>query len=335
MMHTYGALVLLLAPHSYPTSSTEVGGVLGFVEKIKPFFPLVALPIIVSILWRLFRKTWLELDREANEARTESIKNQVFDTRPLTLFVMVALILAMQEYFGGRGFFEVNVKPMLEAYAERKVSAAQLLAPGIQIDPLGLRKYEQLWGYGWWVFTRSLGYVIVPFPVWKLLYPKDSLLDMGLRAKGFFKHFWIYGLFLAAVLPAMFVVSRSPDFGTYYPFYKESSRSWFDFLTWECMYFVQFFALEMFFRGFWLSALRKSLGSGAIFAMAVPYCMIHFGKPYLEAVGAIVAGIALGSLSMKTKSIYQGFLVHITVAGLMDYLALSHRGQLPHTFWPL
>ena len=62
------------------------------------------------------------------------------------------------------------------------------------------------------------------------------------------------------------------------------------------MYFAQFFALEMFFRGFWLGVLRKSFGSGAIFAMAVPYCMIHYGKPYLEAIGAIVAGIALGSL---------------------------------------
>ena len=100
------------------------------------------------------------------------------------------------------------------------------------------------------------------------------------------------------------------------------------------MYFVQFFALEMFFRGFWLGALRRSFGSGAIFAMAVPYCMIHFGKPFLEANGAIVAGIALGSLSMRTKSIYQGFLVHITVAGLMDWLALSHRHALPTVFWP-
>jgi hypothetical protein len=68
--------------------------------------------------------------------------------------------------------------------------------------------------------------------------------------------------------------------------------------------------------------------------MAVPYCMIHYGKPYLEASGAVIAGIALGSLSMKTKSIYQGFLVHITVAGMMDWLALSHRNALPHTFWP-
>jgi len=90
----------------------------------------------------------------------------------------------------------------------------------------------------------------------------------------------------------------------------------------------------MFFCGFWLGALRKSFGSGAIFAMAVPYCMIHYGKPYLEACGAVVAGIALGSLSMKTKSIYQGFLVHITVAGLMDWLALAHRDALPKVFWP-
>jgi hypothetical protein len=99
------------------------------------------------------------------------------------------------------------------------------------------------------------------------------------------------------------------------------------------MYFAQFFALEMFFRGFWLGVLRKSFGSGAIFAMAVPYCMIHFGKPYLEAVGAIVAGIALGSLSMKTKSIYQGFLVHITVAALMDWLSLRRRHCTPLSFW--
>jgi hypothetical protein len=38
---------------------------------------------------------------------------------------------------------------------------------------------------------------------------------------------------------------------------------------------------------------------------------------------------------MKTKSIYQGFLVHITVAGLMDWLALSQRHALPKIFWPL
>jgi membrane protease YdiL (CAAX protease family) len=156
---------------------------------------------------------------------------------------------------------------------------------------------------------------------------------MGLRVRGLFRHAWIYGLCLAVVLPAVFIVSRAPDFAAYYPFYKQASRSWFDLACWEVMYFAQFFALEIFFRGFWLSGLRQTLGSGAIFAMCVPYCMIHYGKPYLEAAGAVVAGIALGSLAMRTKSIYSGFLVHVTVALSMDLLSLANHGALPKVLW--
>jgi membrane protease YdiL (CAAX protease family) len=68
--------------------------------------------------------------------------------------------------------------------------------------------------------------------------------------------------------------------------------------------------------------------------MAVPYCMIHYGKPYLEANGAIVAGVVLGSLAMRTRSIYAGFLVHISVAAGMDFLSLYKQHGLPHNFWP-
>ena len=38
------------------------------------------------------------------------------------------------------------------------------------------------------------------------------------------------------------------------------------------------------------------MGSHAIFVMVVPYVMIHFGKPMLETVGAIIAGVVLGLL---------------------------------------
>ncbi len=167
-----------------------------------------------------------------------------------------------------------------------------------------------------------------------MIFRRDSILDFGLRTRGFREHAWIYAMFITVMIPTMLIVSKQPDFGTYYPFYKNASRSWFDFAVWEAMYFAQFFALEMFFRGFWLGVLRKSFGSGAIFVMAVPYCMIHYGKPYLEACGAILAGIALGSLSMRTKSIYQGFLIHITVAAMMDWRSLRHRHCTPLTLWP-
>jgi membrane protease YdiL (CAAX protease family) len=152
--------------------------------------------------------------------------------------------------------------------------------------------------------------------------------------KGFLSHLWLYGLILLVVILAMGIVAQQPDFLAYYPFYKTASRSWLDLLAWEAIYFLQFLALEFYFRGWLLAALRKTTGSTAIFIMAVPYCMIHYGKPYLEAHGAIVAGVVLGSLAMRTKSIYAGFLVHISVAGLMDLSALWSRDALPTAFWP-
>ena len=245
-----------------------------------------------------------------------------YDFRPAMCLVIVAVILTLQEYYGGRRFYHEMLNPLLVKWE----------AAGWK--SLEVAKYDELYSYAWWSFARVLGYVIVPFPLWKLLFPKDSLLDMGLRVRGFFQHAWIYVLCLAFVLPAMVLVASQPDFGTYYPFYKLSSRSWADFMAWELMYWMQFLSLEMFFRGWMLGAMRKSIGAAAIFVMAVPYCMIHYGKPYLEANGAIVAGIVLGSLAMHTRSIYAGFLVHVTVAFLMDFLALWKRGALPTELWP-
>jgi membrane protease YdiL (CAAX protease family) len=293
----------------------------SLLETIKPLVPIPVLLVLLPALWWFFRSTWKDLDAEALEWRKNLDGIGKTDMRPVVALVMCAVILTLQEYYGGRIFFDQAIRPHLVKW--------DLAHPRLW----KLAKYDELYGFSWWAFARVSGY-LAPFALWKLFFRDDSLLDMGLRVKGFMQHAWIYGLFLAIVLPVALLVSRQPDFGTYYPFYKQCSRSWYDFLSWEAMYYAQFFGLEMFFRGFWLGALRRSFGSGAIFAMAVPYCMIHYGKPFLEANGAIVAGIALGSLSMKTKSIYQGFLVHITVAALMDWLSLWHRHALPTVFWP-
>ncbi len=74
------------------------------------------------------------------------------------------------------------------------------------------------------------------------------------------------------------------------------------------------------------------MGSHAIWAMMVPYCMIHFGKPWPETVAAIVAGLALGTLALRYRSIWAGFLVHVSVAVSMDVASLIQRGELP-TEW--
>jgi membrane protease YdiL (CAAX protease family) len=280
--------------------------------NVKALLPIPIIAALVPALWWMFRDTWRELDREALEFRLQLRDRDEVDYRPLVCLVVVAVVLTLQEYYGGRAYYDTVLRPLLQ----------DLYGSGWTF--LRLPKYDSLYSYGWWVFARVLGYVIVPLVVWKACFRQDSLLDLGLRGRGFLKHLWIYGVFLAIIIPVMLIVARQPDFGTYYPFYKLSSRSWFDFMAWEAIYFVQFFALEFFFR---------STGAAAIFIMCLPYCMIHYGKPYLEAHGAIIAGVVLGSLSMKTKSVYSGFLLHISVAFGMDLLSLYKRGQLPSVFW--
>ena len=280
------------------------------IHMLFMLLPVVGFLLVLPLIYFVFRRTWRELDK-----------------RPLVLFVLTAAILTLQWYYD-RDFFMSYIKPWL-----KDVEAAPSSLFGLG-EYVSLKKYGDLYSLSWWVFTRVFGYTVVPFTVWKIFFPKDSLLDMGLRTKGFVSHAWIYLLCLVAVIPAVFMVASQPEFANYYPFYKRCSRSWVDLLAWEAQYVLQFFGLEIFFRGFWLNGLRRSMGSSAIFAMTVPYCMIHYGKPYLETCGAIIAGIALGSLSMRTKSIYAGFLVHVTVAILMDFLAISAKEGLPTTFFP-
>jgi hypothetical protein len=81
--------------------------------------------------------------------------------------------------------------------------------------------------------------------------------------------------------------------------------------------------------------MLRGLGSGAIFALTVPYCMMHYaGKPYAEKMLSIAAGVALGSLAARTRSVWTGFFVHATAAFLMDVFALAHLDGLPRALWP-
>ena len=296
---------------------------------IKALLPVVGFVVLLPAVWLFFRGTWRTLDAEAADHQLARRGTASYDFRPLAVFAIAALILTLQEYYGGRDFYRYVIRPAL-----RKAEIAELTAPGGWGQYVDTRRYGDLYGYSWWALTRVVGYTIVPLAAWKLLFRRDRLLDLGLRARGFVKHAWIYGVCLAVVLPCVVIAAQTPEFANYYPFYKKCTRSWFDLLLWESMYIAQFFALEVFFRGFMLVPLRKSMGSSAIFAMSVPYVMIHYGKPYLETCGAFVAGLFLGSLAMKTRSIYAGFLVHVTVALLMDFMALSIRWGFPTQFWP-
>ena len=94
------------------------------------------------------------------------------------------------------------------------------------------------------------------------------------------------------------------------------------------LYALQFVALEFFFRGFIVHGTKHRFGIYSTFVMMIPYCMIHFQKPLPETCASIAAGIALGFVSLSTRSVWLGAALHISVAWGMDFATLARRGML-------
>jgi len=264
-----------------------------------------------------FVQSWRDLHEEAfgapeadaawkgrkGRGRAKAEAAPAVDHRVIVVMLVVAFSLTLMEYFGDRGTLH-------------------------RLWPEALRGSDgELNGFAYWALWRFLGYGVIPAVV-AIVTPGMKLGECGISFKGFFEHLWIYVLLFLIVLATVTFVSYKPDFQSYYPFYSQTHRSWRDFLAWEGLYALQFVSLEFFFRGFMLHPLRRSLGPYAILAMIIPYCMIHYGKPYLEANAAIVAGVVLGTLSLRTGSIWCGALIHITVAVSMDVAALAQAGKL-------
>ena len=272
---------------------------------------------------RFFIDSWRVLDAEAaveRQARRDT--NAGHDWRPLVALVVGALMLTAMEYVGHRPTFQTLLDTLIESYGEGSIWAAARDS-----------KFFELYTFVYWSGWRVLGYFIVPALVVKFAF-RRPLSEYGLRGKGFAKHLWVYGVFYCIVLVGVVGVSYTRSFSTHYPFYDYASRSWGDFLMWEVLYAAQFFSLEFFFRGFWLRACKTQMGSAAVLAMIVPYCMIHYGKPLPETLGAIFAGMALGTLAMRTRSIWGGILIHVGIAVSMDVAALLQTTGLPKVLWP-
>ena len=237
--------------------------------------------------------SWKIIDDEWREPTQDK-----YDFRPLIVLVVVAVSLTLQEYMGDRALYY--------RYFPSRAGT----------------HYELLESYVWWSGWRFFGYVVIPILAIFAM-PGERLRDYFVSFKDFFKHLPTYAGLFAVVFPAVIIASRMPSFAATYPFYKLANRSAMDLWLWEALYVVQFFSLEFFFRGFMLKSLAPKFGSGAIFVMIVPYCMIHYGKPMSETMGAIVAGIVLGTVALRTRSIWGGVLIHVCVAITMDVLAVE------------
>lgn len=218
-------------------------------------------------------------------------------------------------------------------YYLKDTEAVARLLTGTHLEWLGGwitdSRDNNLSGLGWWVAVVTVFYLVGPLLIIKFGW-NAKVSDFGLKPRiepGFWK---LLAACIAVMLPLVYLMSLTEGFASKYPFLKIHDGHYLGrtLLIWELIYFVQFFGLEFFFRGFLVHSLKRSLGLYSIFVMTVPYCMIHFSKPPAETIAAIAAGIFLGWLSYRNGSIWLGLMLHCIVAFSMDILALANKGML-------
>ena len=133
-----------------------------------------------------------------------------------------------------------------------------------------------------------------------------------------------YFLLIVLMIPLLLWASMQKDFSAVYPRAKiitetigADAKAW-HYMLFEAAYVADFISIELFFRGFLIIILGKLLGKQCILPIALFYFSIHLGKPMFEAISSFFGGIILGTISYRSKSIWGGWLVHVSIALLME-----------------
>jgi hypothetical protein len=133
-------------------------------------------------------------------------------------------------------------------------------------------------------------------------------------------------IFFLLMLPFLILVVSRKDFASAYPLYQLARTSLFVFLVWQAAHLLYMFGWELLNRGFLLFGLEEKMGRWAILATAIPFAILHIGKPELETYGSFVAAIALGWVALRARSFVPGAMLHWLVSVTLDAFSIIRAG---------
>lgn len=224
------------------------------------------------------------------------------DLRAAFALAYTATVLMLAEYF-------------FSFAAIRRLDWVSGILPGHQDLAVGLA----------WVASLIVMFLAIPAAIVRIGH-REPLSTIGWNTSGLVRHLRTYLLIYALALPIVLLAARRGDFLGTYPFVRSAGGDLMTLLIWECAYVLMFVALEAFFRGYLLFTLEARIGWLSVFVMTVPYTMIHFHKPWPEALAAIGAGLLLGALALRYRSFLGGAVLHAMVAVTMDLLSVHRAG---------
>jgi membrane protease YdiL (CAAX protease family) len=231
---------------------------------------------------------------------------------PTVVVCGASAVLVASHYQGSSGFYRVLF--------------------GTRFDSL---PWAAAMGHFWWFGTSLVFYLVIPLLL--AVATRGSFHERyGLGLGDWRLGLTVTGVLLAVMLPLTAVAATLPSFKGMYPLAGngayllttgpgQTEVSWGLFLSYEAAYFAYFIAWEFLFRGWMVHGLAPHWGrTPAVLVQVAPFAVMHLGKPELEALGSVIAGVALGVLSLRTRSFWYGALLHGVVAIWMDFLAARH-----------
>ncbi|WP_148267638.1 CPBP family intramembrane glutamic endopeptidase [Ignavibacterium album] len=221
-----------------------------------------------------------------------------FDRKVVTVFLTVAVLQTFSWYFTSRRFFREN---LFEYFLQYK-------------DPYLIE-------YLYWFWGDFLTFALPTIFIIKFFF-KENIADYGFRLGEWRQGFVLSIIFLSIMIPIIWFASSSNDFIQKYPHLSSAKDSWNTLFIYESGMLVYMIGWEFIWRGFMLFGLEKKFGSYAIFIQMIPFVILHNGKPFLETLGSIPGGIALGWLALRTRSFYYCVAVHIGVMYSIDLISI-------------
>ncbi|HEX2982085.1 MAG TPA: CPBP family intramembrane glutamic endopeptidase [Ignavibacteriales bacterium] len=219
------------------------------------------------------------------------------DRKTLAVFLVIPVLTTISFYYTSRRFFRRNIYDSFSA------------------DPnVGL--YEFIY----WFLGDFIVYFILPILTIKLILRKP-LREFGLQFGDVSAGVKYAGIFIAFMLPLIWLVSSGEAFKVAYPHLPVARQNWNIFLIYEIGMLLYMSAWEFAWRGFTLFGLEEKLGGYAVMVQMIPFVILHNGKPPLETFSSILGGIALAILALRTRSFIYCVIIHFSVIFSIDFIS--------------
>lgn len=170
--------------------------------------------------------------------------------------------------------------------------------------------YHRLTQFKYW--DRVLLYLLIPLIIIVFIFRENP------KEFGFSLGDWKAGLLITAIsilfmAPIIYYLGSGNE--SMRAYYQPSMNG----LPWTT--FLDLIGWEFLFRGWILFGYARQFGHNALWLQAVPFALMHNGKPEVETLSTIFGGFAFGWIAYRTRSFLYPFLIHWFIATFIIVVA--------------